>query len=80
MPAALQGPYGHDDHRDMPYTRTDMFLAAKRVLRVHPGWTDEQVAEHTGIPAVLIDETIGPARREVDQDRDYRPGVLPPGG
>jgi len=50
----------------MPYTRSDMFLAAKRVLRVHPDWTDEQVAEHLGIPRALIDLTVVVARREIE--------------
>jgi hypothetical protein len=59
----------------VPYTKTDMFLAAKKVLRVHPDWTDEQVCEFTGIPAAVADETIAPARREVEQDGDYRPGA-----
>jgi hypothetical protein len=52
----------------MPYTRTDMFLAAKRALRVHRDWTDEQLAEHIGIHALLIPDVIAPARREIDQD------------
>jgi hypothetical protein len=45
-----------------------MFLRAKQVLRIHRDWTDEQVAEHCGIPRVLIPEILGPARREVEQD------------
>ena len=52
----------------MPYTRTDMFLAAKKWLRVHRDWSDEQLAEHIGISKVLIPEVIVPARREIDQD------------
>jgi hypothetical protein len=52
----------------MPSTRTDLFLAAKRVLRVHRDWTDEQVAKRTGCPALLIPEVIAPARTEVEQD------------
>jgi hypothetical protein len=45
-----------------------MFLAAKKALRIHRDWTDDQVAEHCGIPRVLIAEVIAPARREVEQD------------
>ena len=52
----------------MPYTRADMFLAAKRALRVHRAWTDEQVADYCGIPHMLIPDVIAPARREVEQD------------
>jgi|GEM_PF-3272570 len=50
----------------MPYTRTDMFLAAKRVIRVHPDWTDQEVAEHLGIPAGLVDLTVVVARQEIE--------------
>jgi hypothetical protein len=56
----------------MPYTRTDMFLAAKRVLRVHPDWTDEQVADNLAIPKLIIPETVAVARREIEQDGDTR--------
>jgi hypothetical protein len=50
----------------MPRTRTDDFLAAKRLLRVHPDWTDEQVAEALGIPRADIDLTVAVARREIE--------------
>jgi hypothetical protein len=50
----------------MPYTRTDMFLAAKRAIRVHPDWSDEQIAEYVGIPRALIPDTVAVARREIE--------------
>lgn len=53
---------------DMASTRVEWFLAAKKALRVHPGYTDEQVADHCGIPHAVIDEVVAPARREVEQD------------
>jgi hypothetical protein len=56
----------------MPYTRADMFLAAKRVIRVHREWTDEQVADVAAIPRLLIPDVIPPARREIDQDEPLR--------
>lgn len=56
----------------MPYTRTDMFLAAKRALRVHRDWTDEQLAEHIGMHKLLIPDVIAPARREIEQDEPAR--------
>jgi hypothetical protein len=52
----------------MPYTRTDMFLAAKRAMRVHRDWDDEQVADFLGIHHLLIPDVIVPARREIEQD------------
>lgn len=52
----------------MPYTRTDMFLAAKRAMRVHRDWTDEQVADFLSIHRMLIPDVIAPARREIEQD------------
>jgi hypothetical protein len=48
--------------------RVDMFLRAKQALRVHRDWPDEKLAEHCGIPAILIPDVITPARREVEQD------------
>jgi hypothetical protein len=41
---------------------------AKRTLRLHRDWTDEQVANYCGIPLVLIGDVIRPARQEVEQD------------
>lgn len=52
----------------MPSTRTDLFLAAKWVLRLHREWSDEQVAEHIGCHPLLAPEIIAPARIEVEQD------------
>jgi hypothetical protein len=52
----------------MPSPRTDLFLAAKRVLRVHREWSDEQVAAHIGCPVLLAPDVIAPARTEVEQD------------
>jgi hypothetical protein len=52
----------------MASTRVEWFLAAKKTLRVHRDWTDEQVANYCGIPLVLADEVIRPARQEVEQD------------
>lgn len=49
-----------------------MFLAAKRALRVHRDWTDEQLAEFLGIHALLIPDVITPARREIEQDEPAR--------
>jgi hypothetical protein len=45
-----------------------MFLLAKRTLRIHRDWSDDQVADHCGIPHVLIPDVIAPARREIEQD------------
>lgn len=56
----------------MPFTRTDMFLAAKRVIRIHRDWTDEQVAEQAGIPALVVPDVIPAARREIEQDEPLR--------
>lgn len=53
----------------MASTRVEWFLAAKKALRAHPGWSDEQVANHCGIPLAITGEIIGPARREIEQDQ-----------
>jgi DNA-binding transcriptional regulator LsrR (DeoR family) len=50
----------------MPSTNTDMFLAAKRYLRLHPELTNEQVADQLNIPRALIQDIVVVARREVD--------------
>jgi hypothetical protein len=52
----------------MASQRVEWFLAAKKALRAHPDWTDEQVADHCGIPRAVIDEVVWPARREIDGD------------
>lgn len=52
----------------MASTRVEWFLAAKKILRVHRDWTDEQVAAYCNIPLAAVDEVIRPARREVEQD------------
>jgi len=53
----------------MASTRVEWFLAAKKALRAHPDWSDEQVANYCGIPLAVTDEIIGPARREIEQDQ-----------
>jgi hypothetical protein len=52
----------------MASTRVEWFLAAKRTIRNHRDWTNEQVGEHCGIPAAEFDSVIRPARVEVEQD------------
>ena len=54
--------------RDMASQRVELFLRAKQTLRVHRDWTDDQVAEHVGIPRAMIAEIMRPARQEVEQD------------
>lgn len=43
----------------------DGYMAAKRVIRAHPDWTDAQVAEAAGIHPLMVAETVAPARRDV---------------
>jgi hypothetical protein len=59
-----------DDHAVMASTRVEWFLAAKRALRLHRDWSNEQVANYCGIPLAEADEAgiIATARREVEQD------------
>jgi DNA-directed RNA polymerase specialized sigma24 family protein len=47
----------------------EWFLAAKKALRAHRDWSDEQVASHCGIPLAVADEIIRPARQEIEQDQ-----------
>lgn len=54
--------------RGMTSQRVEWFLLAKRTLRAHPDFTDQQVAKHCNIPAAVMDEVIPPARREIEQD------------
>jgi hypothetical protein len=54
--------------RGMTSQRVEWFLQAKRTLRAHPEFTDEQVAERCNIPAAVMGEVIPPARREIEQD------------
>ena len=62
---------------DMASQRVEWFLAAKKCLRAHRDWSDEQVANYCGIPLAVADEVIAPARKEVTQDQGdpaTRPG------
>jgi hypothetical protein len=52
----------------MASTRVEWFLAAKRTIRLHRDWSDQQVGEHCGIPAAEYSSVIRPARTEVEQD------------
>lgn len=54
---------------DMASTRVEWFLAAKKALRAHPDWSDEQVCNHAGIPLAIADEIVRPARQEIEQDQ-----------
>lgn len=42
-----------------------MFLQIKEQLRLHPGWTDEQVAERLGLKSFELD-LILTARRDLE--------------
>jgi len=53
----------------MASTRVEWFLAAKKALRAHPDWSDEQVCGHCGIPLAVADEIVRPARQEIEQDQ-----------
>jgi hypothetical protein len=54
----------------MASTRVEWFLAAKKALRAHRDWTNEQVANYTGIPLAEAGEIgiISTARQEIEQD------------
>jgi hypothetical protein len=52
----------------MASTRVEWFLSAKKCLRTHRDWSDEQVGNYCGIPRAEFEAVIGPARREVEQD------------
>lgn len=49
----------------MALTRTSMFLKAKEILRVHPDWTDEEVALAADIRPVDID-VVRTARKDLE--------------
>jgi hypothetical protein len=49
----------------MPSTKTDLFLSAKRIIRLHPDWDDERVAVEAGIKLIEID-LVATARRDVE--------------
>ena len=52
----------------MPSQKVSWFLAAKAAMRLHRDWDNDQIAEYCGIPRASIDETVVPARREIDAD------------
>ncbi len=51
-----------------PPTRAGQFLAAKRLLRAHPDWTDEQVAADMGLHPLEVPDVIPVARRDLAAD------------
>ena len=52
----------------MASQKVEWFLAAKKAMRIHRDWDNDRVAEFCGIPASAVDETVVPARREIDAD------------
>jgi hypothetical protein len=56
-----------DDSAGMASTRVEWFLAAKKTLRLHRDWSNEQVASYCGIPLAEAG-IVATARREVEQD------------
>lgn len=46
-------------------TAYDLYTAAKRLIRAHPDWSDEQVAQAAGIHPLEITETVAVARHDV---------------
>ncbi len=49
--------------------KAQAFLEAKKTLRVHPDWTDEQVAERIGISKMEIPDVLPAARRDLAADQ-----------
>jgi hypothetical protein len=49
--------------------KTELFLAAKRVLRAHPGFTDQEIADNIGARLVEAEEIIREARKDDSADR-----------
>jgi hypothetical protein len=45
--------------------QTDLFLRIKKVLRLHPDWTDDQIAEYEGV-RVLDRGLIATARKDLE--------------
>lgn len=46
-------------------SQAELFLRVKQVIRVHPDWTDEQVAEQAGLRAPEM-HLIATARRDLE--------------
>lgn len=45
--------------------RSDFFLRAKKAIRQHPDYSDEQIAEAAAIPAAIAPEIVREARKDV---------------
>ena len=52
----------------MASQKVEWFLAAKKAIRMHPDWDNERIAGHCGIPEASLDETVIPARRDIEAD------------
>ena len=53
-------------------TAYDQFVRAKQVLRQHPDWSDERVAESLGIHNFDIVRTVAVARQELVQTGEWK--------
>lgn len=60
----------------MPGQKYEIFTAAKRTLRIHPDWTDEQVAEHIGAKPLEY-EIVREARKDHEADQATSGTPLP---
>lgn len=71
--------------------KVELFLAAKRVLRSHPDFTDQEIADHIGARLIEAEEIIREARKDSAADHmeptpaeklqaEERKRVIQPGG
>jgi hypothetical protein len=49
----------------MPLTKYELFLSIKQAIRVHPDWSDEQLAEHLDLRQ-LEKDMIKTARKDLE--------------
>ena len=79
-PDALARPGRLAMPSERPATRAGQFLAAKRLLRAHPDWTDEQVAADMGLHPLEVPDVIPVARRDLAADQDQGGSIRSQGG
>lgn len=62
--------------------RTELFLAAKRTIRAHPDWDDQQIADAIGSRLIECADLLREARKDVAADTmsaefTWGPGTAP---
>lgn len=57
----------------MGESQATMFQRAKQIMRVHPEWSLDEVADYASIPRAIRERIVGEARRELVTTENTEP-------